>query len=60
MTLRDAAPADAVRWMATSLGLPPARSAPELLAGGFTLDELPREPRAVHEANRWYPVGGVT
>jgi glutamyl-tRNA synthetase len=43
VTLREVAPADAVAWMATSLGLPPARTAADLLPA-FDVAALPREP----------------
>ena len=43
VTLREVAPGDAVAWMARSLGLPPARTAAELLPA-FDPDSLPREP----------------
>jgi glutamyl-tRNA synthetase len=43
VTLREVEPAAAVRWMARSLGLPPAPSAPELLSA-FEPERLPREP----------------
>jgi glutamyl-tRNA synthetase len=43
VTLRELAPGDAVAWMAASLGLPPARTARDLLAS-FDPDALPREP----------------
>jgi glutamyl-tRNA synthetase len=43
VTLRELAPADAVGWMARSLGLPPATTAPELLSA-FDPRALPREP----------------
>jgi glutamyl-tRNA synthetase len=50
VTLRDLAPAAAVAWMARSLGLPAARSAPELLAAGFDRAALPREPTVLNPA----------
>ncbi|WP_028061786.1 tRNA glutamyl-Q(34) synthetase GluQRS [Candidatus Solirubrobacter pratensis] len=43
VTLREVAPADAVAWMARSLGLPPATTARELLPA-FDPQALPREP----------------
>jgi glutamyl-tRNA synthetase len=43
VTLRDVAPGDAVAWMASSLGLPPARTAAELLPA-FDVAAVPREP----------------
>jgi glutamyl-tRNA synthetase len=43
VTLRELAPGDAVAWMASSLGLPPARPARELLPA-FDPATLPREP----------------
>jgi glutamyl-tRNA synthetase len=43
VTLREVAPPDAVAWMARSLGLPPARTARDLLAA-FDPAALPREP----------------
>ena len=43
VTLRDVAPGDAVAWMASSLGLPAARTAAELLPA-FDANALPREP----------------
>jgi glutamyl-tRNA synthetase len=43
VTLRDVAPGDAVAWMASSLGLPSAHTAPELLPA-FDPAALPREP----------------
>jgi glutamyl-tRNA synthetase len=43
VTLRELAPGDAVAWMARSLGLPPARTAPDLLAA-FDPAAIPREP----------------
>jgi glutamyl-tRNA synthetase len=43
VTLREVAPADAVRWMARSLGLPEAAAARELL-GAFDPGRLPVEP----------------
>jgi glutamyl-tRNA synthetase len=43
VTLDAVAPGDAVRWMAQSLGLPPAASAGELLEA-FDPAALPREP----------------
>jgi glutamyl-tRNA synthetase len=43
VTLRDVAPGGAVAWMASSLGLPPARTAAELLPA-FDAAALPREP----------------
>jgi len=46
VTLREVAPADAVAWMASSLGLPPARTAAELLPD-FDVNALPREPQAL-------------
>jgi hypothetical protein len=41
--LRELSPGDAVAWMASSLGLPPARTARELLPS-FDPATLPREP----------------
>jgi glutamyl-tRNA synthetase len=43
VTLRDVAPADAVAWMAASLGLRPATTASDLVAG-FDVAGIPREP----------------
>jgi glutamyl-tRNA synthetase len=43
VTLRDVDTREAVAWMAESVGLPAARSAPELLAA-FDPAALPREP----------------
>jgi glutamyl-tRNA synthetase len=43
VTLRSVDAGDAVAWMARSLGLPPARTARELL-GAFEPTALPREP----------------
>jgi glutamyl-tRNA synthetase len=43
VTLREVSPGDAVAWMASSLGLPPARTASELLPA-FSVAALPREP----------------
>jgi glutamyl-tRNA synthetase len=43
VTLRDVPPAEAVRWMARTLGLPEATRAPELL-DAFDPDRLPVEP----------------
>jgi glutamyl-tRNA synthetase len=43
VTLREVAPGDAVAWMASSLGLPPARTASELLPS-FDPGALPRDP----------------
>ena len=43
VTLREVAPADAVAWMASSLGMPPARTAADLLPH-FDPARLPREP----------------
>jgi glutamyl-tRNA synthetase len=43
VTLREVPPGDAVAWMARSLGLPPARTASELLPA-FDVAALPREP----------------
>ncbi len=43
VTLREVAPADAVAWMAGSLGLRAASRAADLL-DGFDRDALPREP----------------
>jgi glutamyl-tRNA synthetase len=43
VTLREVAPGDAVAWMASSLGLPPARTAAELLPA-FDAAALPRDP----------------
>jgi glutamyl-tRNA synthetase len=43
VTLREVAPGDAVAWMASSLGLPPARTAAELLPA-FDVAALPRDP----------------
>jgi glutamyl-tRNA synthetase len=48
VTLREVAPGDAVAWMARSLGLPPARTARDLL-GAFDPATIPREP-AVFDA----------
>jgi glutamyl-tRNA synthetase len=42
VTLREVAPGDAVAWMASSLGLPPARTAAELLPS-FDPAALPHE-----------------
>jgi glutamyl-tRNA synthetase len=54
VTLRDVEPRAALAWMARSLGLPPAATAPELLARGFDPDALPREP-AVLDPMRLQP-----
>jgi glutamyl-tRNA synthetase len=43
VTLREVSPADAVAWMASSLGLPPARTASDLLPS-FDIATLPHEP----------------
>ena len=43
VTLRELSAAEAMKWMATSLGLPPAREARELLEA-FDPARLPREP----------------
>jgi glutamyl-tRNA synthetase len=43
VTLREVSPGDAVAWIASSLGLPPARTAAELLPA-FDAAALPREP----------------
>jgi glutamyl-tRNA synthetase len=43
VTLREVAPADAVAWMAGSLGLRAASTAADLLPG-FEPDDIPREP----------------
>ena len=43
VTLREVSPGDAVAWMASSLGLPPARTAADLLPA-FSVEALPREP----------------
>ena len=43
VTLREVAPGAAVAWMASSLGLPPARTAAELLPA-FSVAALPRDP----------------
>jgi glutamyl-tRNA synthetase len=43
VTLREVAPGDAVEWMAGSLGLPPARTAADLLPS-FNPAALPRDP----------------
>jgi glutamyl-tRNA synthetase len=43
VTLREVSPADAVAWMASSLGLPPARTASDLLPS-FDVATLPHEP----------------
>ena len=43
VTLREVDPADAVAWMARSLGLPHATTAADLLPG-FDPDAIPREP----------------
>ena len=43
VTLRELAPGDAVAWMASSLDLPPARTAADLLPA-FSVAALPREP----------------
>jgi glutamyl-tRNA synthetase len=43
VTLREVAPGDAVAWMASSLELPPARTAAELLPA-FDVAALPRDP----------------
>jgi glutamyl-tRNA synthetase len=51
VTLRELAPADAMRWMARSLGLPPATTARELLPA-FDPRALPRGPTAYVEQER--------
>jgi len=43
VTLREVSPGDAVAWMASSLGLPPARTAADLLPA-FSVEALRREP----------------
>jgi glutamyl-tRNA synthetase len=43
ITLREVSPGDAVAWMARSLGLPPARTAADLLPS-FDPAALPQEP----------------
>jgi glutamyl-tRNA synthetase len=43
VTLREVSPGDAVAWMASSLGLPPARTASELLPA-FDAAAIAREP----------------
>lgn len=43
VTLRSVTPGDAVAWMASSLGLPPARTA-SALVDAFDPSALPREP----------------
>jgi glutamyl-tRNA synthetase len=43
VTLREVPPGDAVAWMASSLGMPPARTAADLLPA-FDVAALPREP----------------
>ena len=47
VTLREVDPADAVAWMAGSLGLRAASTAADLL-DGFNPDEIPREPTTYH------------
>jgi len=43
VTLRELSPGDAIAWMASSLGLPPARTAADLVPA-FDPTSLPREP----------------
>jgi len=47
VTLREVDPADAVAWMAGSLGLRAASTAADLL-DGFDPNEIPREPTTYH------------
>jgi glutamyl-tRNA synthetase len=50
VTLREVAPGDAVAWMASSLGLPPARTAADLLPA-FDPAALPREPTTLNTSD---------
>src|SRR4051794_23368684 len=56
VTLREVPADDAVAWMASSLGMPPARRAVDLLRA-FDPAALPREPTVIDSADAGRPRG---